>query len=133
MDSINNWINILNTTRVYSNKTFGDLLRSTKDVELPPDFKSLSLEVQNEVIYRVKYEGYLKRELSNIEKFKSSDSIIIPKSFSYKGIPGLRKESIEKLDAVFPNTLGQASRIPGVNPSDIEILSIMIKNHRNAN
>ncbi len=133
IDSINNWINTLNTTRVYSNKTLGDLLRSTKDVELPPDFKSLSQEVQNEVIYRVKYDGYLKRELSNIEKFKSSDSIRIPKSFSFKGIPGLRKESIEKLDAVFPDTLGQASRIPGVNPSDIELLSIMIKNHQNAN
>jgi tRNA uridine 5-carboxymethylaminomethyl modification enzyme len=133
MESINNWIKTLNTTRVYSNKTFGDLLRSTKDVELPSDFKSLSLEVQNEVIYRVKYEGYLKRELSNIDKFKSSDSIKIPRNFSFKGIPGLRKESIEKLDSVFPDTLGQASRIPGVNPSDIEILSIMIQNHLNAN
>ena len=78
-------------------------------------------------------KGYLKRELSNIDKFRSSDSIRIPRNFSFEGIPGLRKESIEKLDSVFPDTLGQASRLPGVNPSDIEILSIMIQNHLNAN
>jgi tRNA uridine 5-carboxymethylaminomethyl modification enzyme len=131
--SISEWINILNTTRAGSNKTFGDLLRSVKDTELPMEFNSLSSEVRNEVIYRVKYEGYLKRELLNIEKFKNSDRIKVPKDFTYDAIPGLRKESIEKLNSVSPDTLGQASRIPGVNPSDIEILSIMIQNHLNPN
>ena len=131
--SISEWINALNTTRAGSNKTFGDLLRSVKDVELPLEFNSLSSEVRNEVIYRVKYEGYLKRELLNIEKFKNSDKVKVPKSFTYDAIPGLRKESIEKLNSVSPDTLGQASRIPGVNPSDIEILSIMIQNHLNSN
>jgi tRNA uridine 5-carboxymethylaminomethyl modification enzyme len=131
--SISEWINILNTTRAGSNKTFGDLLRSVKDVELPFEFNSLSSEIRNEVIYRVKYEGYLKRELLNIEKFKNSDRIKVPKDFTYDAIPGLRKESIEKLNSVSPDTLGQASRIPGVNPTDIEILSIMIQNHLNPN
>ena len=63
----------------------------------------------------------------NLEKFKHSEKIIIPQDFSYDGIPGLRKESIEKLNSVSPDTLGHASRIPGVNPSDVEILMIMIQ------
>jgi len=125
--SINDWILTLNTTRSSSNKSFGDLLRSSEDVSFPSQFNSLSQEVQSEVIYRVKYEGYLKRELLNIEKFKKNDGITIPNGFTYEGIPGLRKESIEKLSSVSPSTLGQASRIPGVNPSDIEILLIMIQ------
>ena len=125
--SINDWIVTLNTTRFSSNKSFGDLLRSSEDVSFPSQFNSLSQEVQSEVIYRVKYEGYLKRELLNIEKFKKNDGITIPNGFTYEGIPGLRKESIEKLSSVSPSTLGQASRIPGVNPSDIEILLIMIQ------
>jgi tRNA uridine 5-carboxymethylaminomethyl modification enzyme len=102
-------------------------LRSSEDVSFPSQFNSLSQEVQSEVIYRVKYEGYLKRELLNIEKFKKNDGITIPNGFTYEGIPGLRKESIEKLSTVSPTTLGQASRIPGVNPSDVEIILIMIQ------
>lgn len=125
--SIDEWTDTLNSTKSYCNKTYGDLLRSSEDVFLPPEFNSLSPEIRNEVIYRVKYEGYLKRELLNIEKFRKNDGISIPNGFSYEGIPGLRKESIEKLTKVSPNTLGQASRIPGVNPSDVEIILIMIQ------
>ena len=106
----------MNTTRADSNKTFGDLLRSANDVEFPDEFNSLSSEIRNEVLYRVKYEGYLKRELLKIEKSKTSDRIKIPKSFSYDGIPGLRKESIEKIKLHIPDTLGHASRIPKILP-----------------
>ena len=125
--SVNHWIDTLNNTKAFAGKTFGDLMRSSEEVSLPTDFNSLSFEIQNEVIYRVKYEGYLKRELLNIDKFRKLDGIIIPSGFSYEGIPGLRNESIEKLSKVSPNTLGQASRIPGVNPSDVEIILIMIQ------
>jgi tRNA uridine 5-carboxymethylaminomethyl modification enzyme len=125
--SVNHWIDTLNNTKAFAGKTFGDLMRSSEEVSLPTDFNSLSLEIQNEVIYRVKYEGYLKRELLNIDKFRKQDGITIPSGFSYEGIPGLRNESIEKLSKVSPNTLGQASRIPGVNPSDVEIILIMIQ------
>ena len=111
--TISYWINNLNTTRADSNKSYGDLLRSANDVELPDEFNSLSSEVQNEVIYRVKYEGYLKRELLKIDKFKKSDRIKIPKSFSYDGIPGLRNESIEKSNCISPDTIDEASRIRG--------------------
>ena len=127
IELINKWIKLLNNSRISLNKTYGDLLRSNQKFDYPSEFSSLSTGIKEEVIYRVQYEGYLKRELQNIEKFKHSEKIIIPKEFSYDGIPGLRKESIEKLNSIAPDTLGHASRIPGVNPSDIEILMIMIQ------
>ena len=127
IESIRKWTYFLNRTKIESNKTFGDLLRSDQKFDFPAEFSSLSNEIKEEVMYQVKYAGYLKRELQNLEKFKHSEKIIIPQDFSYDGIPGLRKESIEKLNSVSPNTLGHASRIPGVNPSDVEILMIMIQ------
>ena len=127
IESIRKWTYFLNRTKIESNKTFGDLLRSDQKFDFPAEFSSLSNEIKEEVMYQVKYAGYLKRELQNLEKFKHSEKIIIPQDFSYDGIPGLRKESIEKLNSVSPDTLGHASRIPGVNPSDVEILMIMIQ------
>ncbi len=127
IESIRKWTYFLNRTKIESNKTFGDLLRSDQKFDFPTEFSSLSNEIKEEVMYQVKYAGYLKRELQNLEKFKHSEKIIIPQDFSYDGIPGLRKESIEKLNSVSPDTLGHASRIPGVNPSDVEILMIMIQ------
>ena len=64
--------------------------------------------------------------MRNISKLKEVESIKIPKSFSYNDIPGLRKESAEKLSQVRPENLAQADRISGVNPSDISVLMVML-------
>jgi tRNA uridine 5-carboxymethylaminomethyl modification enzyme len=90
------------------------------------EFHSLHKEVKNEIIYQIKYKGYLDRELRNISKLKEIESIKIPKGFSYIDIPGLRKESAEKLSQVRPENLAQADRISGVNPSDISVLMVML-------
>ena len=82
--------------------------------------------MKNEIIYQVKYVGYLVRELKNIEKLKDAEKIKIPHDFVYTGISGLRKESAEKLSQVKPETLAQANRISGVNPSDINVLMVLI-------
>ena len=124
--SVQYWVEQLNTIKVSGSKSIGDMLRSQNIVDLPSDFISLSESIRDEVLYQVKYEGYLKREISNIDKFRKIENTIIPTDFSYEKISGLRNESIEKLSQINPGTLGQASRIPGVNPSDIEILMIMI-------
>ena len=92
----------------------------------PNEFHSLHKEVKSEIIYQIKYKGYLDRELRNISKLKEIESIKIPKGFSYIGLPGLRKESAEKLTKVRPENLSQADRISGVNPSDISVLMIML-------
>ena len=66
-------------------------------------------ETQAEILYRIKYDGYISREIRNIEKLKKAECISIPHDFSYNGIPGLRLESIEKLSKVRPQNLAQAS------------------------
>ncbi len=88
--------------------------------ELHPD-------VVEQVEIQLKYEGYIQRELTRIEKADQLERIIIPRSIDYDAIRALRFESREKLKRIEPETLGQAARISGVNPSDIAILSVWIK------
>ena len=104
-----------------------DLIRKGRAVpDKLSEFNSLAPEIKNEVLYKIKYEGYLSRELKSIEKLKSAEKIIIPKNFNFLSIKGLRSESAEKLQSVKPQNLGQASRISGVNPADISVLMVML-------
>jgi len=124
---INEWVLRMRTEKVYANDTYADLVkRGENEMILPEDFRKLHKETRSEILYRVKYEGYLLRELKNIDRMKDSERIKIPKSFSYEDIPGLRKESAEKLSVIKPETLAQANRISGVNPSDISVLMILL-------
>lgn len=75
----------------------------------------------------IKYEGYLKKQESEIEKFKKIENVKIPENFRPEDIPGLRREYIEKLNKIGPKTLGQASRIKGMTPAAISLLHIYIK------
>ena len=75
-----------------------------------------------EIETNIKYEGYIKNEEERMEKNKTLESLKIPLSFVYKNLPGLSSESVERLEAVRPETLGQASRIFGIRPTDITVL-----------
>ena len=75
----------------------------------------------------IKYDGYLKREEEQIASFIKNETILIPKDYNYSNIHGLRKEAIEKLNLIKPASLGQASRISGVNPADIAVLLCNLK------
>ena len=77
----------------------------------------------------IKYSGYEKRELDRIEKIKKLEGLKLPQNINYNIIKNLSSESKEKLAAVQPETLGQASRIAGVRPSDIAVLSIYLTSH----
>ena len=92
-------------------------------------FDNFSYEIINEMNIIVKYEGYLKQQQEEIEKFKKNEEILIPKDLDYKKYHGLRLEAIEKLESVKPLNLGQASRVSGVSPADIAVLSVLIKKH----
>lgn len=96
---------------------------------LPGADLTLPAEVIEQVEVSVKYEGYIKREQGRIASFQTTEKIRIPKDFDYDAITALRFESREKLKNILPETLGQASRISGVNPADISILSVWIKSH----
>lgn len=127
---VREWVDYLESHRV-GGKTWGDHLRRGELPELlPEEFIKKSVFVRNEVLYRVRYQGYLQREERQIEKFAHIENIYIPKSINYLSVSGLRKESAQKLAALKPYTLGQASRISGVNPSDISVLMIIIKSLR---
>ena len=79
----------------------------------------------------IKYAGYEERELKRIEKIKKMDNIRFPKQLNYNKIKNLSIESKEKLTAVQPETLGQASRIAGVRSSDVAVLSLMLLSKKN--
>lgn len=89
-------------------------------------FDSFSYEVINEVNIMTKYEGYLKQQQEEIEKFKKNEEMTIPKDFDYSKYHGLRLEAVEKLSQIRPLSIGQASRISGVSPSDIAVLSVLV-------
>ncbi len=84
-------------------------------------------EVLNQVEIQIKYEGYLGRQQEEIERFKEMETINIPDLFTYRGIPGLSREVVEKLDLIKPYCVGQASRIPGMTPAALNILMIYLK------
>ena len=75
----------------------------------------------------MRYKGYLDRDLRQIAKNTNLENIKLPKNFDYYAIRGLRIESQEKLTAIQPLTLAQASRISGVNPADINVLAIFLR------
>ncbi len=92
-------------------------------------FEGFDFEIVNEMNIIVKYEGYLKQQQEEIEKFKKNEMILIPEDFDYRKYHGVRIEAVEKLENMRPLNLGQASRISGVSPSDIAVLSVLIKKH----
>lgn len=92
-------------------------------------FKGFSFEVISEMNISVKYEGYLKQQEDEIEKFKKNESLLIPADFDYKKYHGLRLEAQEKLSQILPLNIGQASRVSGVSPADIAVLSVLVKKY----
>jgi tRNA uridine 5-carboxymethylaminomethyl modification enzyme len=95
--------------------------------EMPHRNKELHLEVIQQVEITVKYAGYIDRQEVEVEKFKSLEDKQIPSSFDYDTVHSLRTEARQKLNKIRPATLGQASRISGVSPSDIGILMVWLK------
>lgn len=84
----------------------------------------------DQVEVRIKYEGYIGKQLERVEKAKRLESKKLPEGISYADIDGLRIEARQKLDALKPETLGQASRISGVSPADINVLLIYMESNR---
>ena len=97
------------------------------EIALPPEFLAQPTAVRDEVIYRISYQGYLAREQRQIEKYAHIEKIKIPPDMDFLKVRGLRKECAQKLAQFKPYTLGQASRISGINPADINILMVLIE------
>ena len=90
-------------------------------------------EIYNQVEILIKYEGYINKELKNVEKLLKMEEKQIPEDIDYDKVINLASEARQKLKSVMPKTLAQASRISGVNPADISILSIYLKKEYSKN
>ncbi|MCD8283309.1 MAG: tRNA uridine-5-carboxymethylaminomethyl(34) synthesis enzyme MnmG [Opitutae bacterium] len=115
---------------MFGGQTAADLLR--KDFvnlpdKMPAEFEALSPQVKDEVLYRVRYAGYLSRELKSIEKMKELEKFEIPLDIDYSKLVGLRIEARQKLAAIRPATLAQAGRISGVSPADVSLLMVHLR------
>lgn len=82
---------------------------------------------KKQVEIQIKYEGYIKLQEGQVEKFKKLEQKILPKEIDYNNIKGLRIEARQKLNKIKPNSVGQASRISGVSPADISVLLIYLE------
>ncbi|MDO5381548.1 MAG: tRNA uridine-5-carboxymethylaminomethyl(34) synthesis enzyme MnmG [Eubacteriales bacterium] len=91
-----------------------------------PDF---SYDVREQVNINLKYEGYIDRQMRQVEHFKKLEKKMIPDSLDYFSISGLRKEAMQKLDKFRPASIGQASRISGVSPADISVLLVYLESY----
>lgn len=96
-------------------------------VVFDPERADLPSYIRMSVQTEIKYEGYISKQLKDIEKFKKLESKKLSHDIDYAKIPGLKKESAEKLNEIKPDSLGQASRISGVSPADINVLLIRLK------
>jgi tRNA uridine 5-carboxymethylaminomethyl modification enzyme len=116
---------------VKSGVSLGDLLRRPQLIyedlaNIDRDRPNLSAEVVKTVETDVKYAGYIKRELAEVERQKKLEDKHIPADLDYKQIKGLRLEAGQKLEKFKPLTIGQASRISGVSPADISVLLLYL-------
>lgn len=100
-----------------------------KDIDIKrPD---LSDDIKKEVEIKIKYNGYIKLQKEEVEKFKKLESKLIPNDFDYSNIKGIRLEAIEKLQKFKPISIGQASRISGISPADISVLLLYLETYGN--
>ena len=95
--------------------------------EIDPDRPKLPREVIEQVEIEIKYQGYIERQMSQIESFKKNERKKIPDDIDYDDVGSLRLEARQKLKAFRPANVGQASRISGVSPADVAVLLVYLK------
>jgi tRNA uridine 5-carboxymethylaminomethyl modification enzyme len=125
--AINAEIGRLQNTRVGAESLAQQLRRPEVSYSDLVNNSGLSKEVVEQVEIAIKYAGYLVRQENEVAKFKDFERKQIPLAFDYKLVPSLRPEARQKLGAIRPTTVGQASRISGVSPADISILLVWLK------
>lgn len=106
--------------------SISDLLSSVNSLKSFVDTQSLTDEILELAEIRIKYEGYISKERALAEKMRAIDDIPLKSDFDYNALESLSYEAREKLNSIRPKTLGQASRISGVSPSDISVLMVFI-------
>jgi tRNA uridine 5-carboxymethylaminomethyl modification enzyme len=124
----------LGTAPLKQGATLADLLRRPEvkyeDLGLFSNLPDLPRSVREQVEIQVKYEGYLNRQQAAIERFERMESKLLPEGLDYSKIKGLSKEAVDRLSAIRPVSVGQASRVSGVTPADISVLLIYLEQEK---
>ena len=121
-----------NSTRIKSGVRLSDLIKRPeldyfKLSEIDNERPELAYAVQEEVNIKIKYEGYIKQQMNQVNQFKKMENKLLPADIDYNEIKNLRIEATQKLNAIRPASIGQASRITGVSPADITVLLIYLE------
>lgn len=132
---LNDYLSSVGTEPISNGVTLAKLLKRPQvdygglacaDPERPP----LSYEVCEQVQLRIKYEGYINLQLEQVEAMRKLEKKLLPQDIDYSALKGLRLEAAEKLAKVRPASIGQASRISGVNPADVSVLLVWLEQRR---
>lgn len=135
-DEVTNFLKAHNTSVLTTGSKLAELLKRTeityKNLEIiDKDRPELTKQEKEEVEIEIKYEGYIKMEKEQVEKFKKMESKELSEDIIYSEIKGLSLEARQKLDKIKPTSIGQASRISGVSPADINVLLIYLQMQKN--
>ncbi|HHT62702.1 MAG TPA: tRNA uridine-5-carboxymethylaminomethyl(34) synthesis enzyme MnmG [Clostridia bacterium] len=128
-------LNKKNSSPVKGSITLFDLLKRPEIgyediIPLAEDKLDLGPQEKEQVEIQVKYDGYIKKQMEQAERFKKLENRRIPKDIQYMNIKGLRTEARQKLEKIKPESIGQASRISGVSPADISVLLVYLEQKR---
>lgn len=129
---VNDVLEKYKSSRINAGIKMADLLKRTEIKyeylkEIDPSIPELSKQESEEVEIQIKYEGYIKLEEAQVEKFRKLEDKKLSKDINYEEIKGLRIEARQKLNKIKPDSVGQASRISGVSPADISVLLIYLE------
>ena len=131
-EKVNNLLKKYNSSSISTGVKMSDLLKRTeldyeKLMEIDENRPKLTKMEEKQVEIQTKYEGYIKLQEEQVEKFKKLEKKMLPNDINYEEIKGLRIEARQKLNKIKPNSVGQASRISGVSPADISVLLIYLE------
>ena len=131
-EEVNNLLKKCGTTELTTGTKMSELLKRTeldyeKLAQIDKNRPKLEYQESKEVEIQVKYEGYIKMQEEQVEKFKKLESKILPENVDYEKINGISLEGRQKLNKFKPHSIGQASRISGVSPADIAVLLVYLR------
>jgi len=134
-NEINEFLNTIGSAPIKTSQSLYDLIKRPEITydslsEIDPERQLLPREIRLQVETQIKYEGYIKKQMAQIEQFKKLEKKKLPDDLDYGQIKGLSNEAIQKLNKIRPDSVGQASRISGVSPADINVLLIYLEQKR---
>jgi tRNA uridine 5-carboxymethylaminomethyl modification enzyme len=132
---INRFLERIGSVELRTPVSLYDLIKRTEltydnTVEIDPHRPQLSKVIRMQIETQIKYEGYIDKQYIQIEQFKKLETKVLPSNIDYTTVRGLRIEAVQKLSKIRPESLGQASRISGVSPADINVLIIFLEQQK---